>query len=215
MKTIPKLIPALVLVLLAVSCTGGTVTPSPTPTPPPTASPTPSSTVTFDFDSGSPPPSVGQSTPFDYTSGGVTARFSSLSDPAAFSVQNRETTFLVLSQFSRNYLYQNNTYRTNLSILSSQPLASIILTFATIEYHGVGEAELSTVKLTAYVDSTGTTAVGSATARGTLSGDTFPQGTLSFNSGGQPFKLVVIELVIQPRGATGFLVDNVTVTTTS
>jgi len=56
-----------------------------------------------------------------------------------------------------------------------------------------------------------TPAVGSATARGVLTGDTYPQCTLSFESGGQPFNLVVIELVFQQNGATYFMVDNMAV----
>jgi len=51
------------------------------------------------------------------------------------------------------------------------------------------------------------------TARGTYGSDSFPQGALSFNSGGQPFNLVTIELVPQPRGGSSFFVDNITVKT--
>ena len=44
-------------------------------------------TVTFDFDSGTPTLSRGQSTPFEQRSGGITAQFSSPTG-AAFSIQN-------------------------------------------------------------------------------------------------------------------------------
>lgn len=167
----------------------------------------------FDFDTGSPVPAKGQGTPFDYTSGGLTAHFSSPS--GTFSVQSYDTTFFTLPQFSGNYLYQSNRSITSLNISFSQQLTSIALTFATTDYHGVGEVEEpSAVKLTAYVNSTGTAPVGSATARGTFSANyTFPQGVLSFNSGGNLFNLAVIELIYQPRGGTNFLVDNITVTT--
>jgi len=223
MKTVLKLITLLLFAFLAVSCakTEGTLPPTttvPSPsatTPPAMASPTPTppATVTFDFDSASPAPSVRQSTPFDQTSGGMTAHFSSPADPAAFSVQSRDTTFLTLSQFSGNYLYQNQVFRTNLNIRFSQPLTSIILTFATTDYHGVGEVETpTTIKVTAYMNSTGTTAVGSATAHGSSSSDLFPQGTLSFDSGGRPFNLITMELLPQTPGGTSFLVDNITVT---
>ena len=59
--------------------------------------------VTFDFDTGVPATSAGQNTPLDQTSGGVTAHFSSPSDPA-FSVQNPGSTQFKLSQFSGDYL---------------------------------------------------------------------------------------------------------------
>ena len=230
MKTILKLITYLLFTFLAVTCakTGGTPLPTtvpqptatapliaPSPSPPATGSPTtsPPTTITFDFDTGLSALSARQSTPFDYVLGGVTAHFSSPSDPAAFSVQSRDTTFLTLSQFSGNYLYQNQVFRTNLNIRFSRPLTSITLTFATIEYHGVGEVEEPTaIKLTGFVNSTGTSPVGSATARGSISSGTFPQGTLSFDSGGQPFNLITMELLPQTPGGTSFLVDNITVT---
>lgn len=213
MMTILKLIPVIVLILLAVSCTGTVVTPTTTATPPATVPPTTTTTTTaFDFDTGLPSLSAGQSTPFDQTSGGVTAQFSSPSDPATFSVQSHDTTFLILSQFSGNYLFDNDPFRNSLHIRFSRQLASITLTFATTDSHGPGNVEEpSDIKLTAYLDSDGTTPVGSATARGSFSSDSFPQGTLSFDSGGQPFNLVVIDLLFQPRGGTNFLVDDITV----
>lgn len=98
---------------------------------------------------------------------GVTAHFSSPWDPAAFSIQNQGTTFFVLPKFSGNYLYQNESSRIKLRIESSRTLISITMTFATIEYHDVGEVDQPTaIELTAYLDSTVTPAVGSATARG-------------------------------------------------
>ena len=44
--------------------------------------------------------------------------------------------------------------------------------------------------------------------------DTYPEGTLTFNSGGQPFNLVEIDLPsVSVEGATGFIIDNITVIT--
>lgn len=213
MKTIFNLIPLLLLAFFVVSCTGGAVPQSPTTTVPQPTTTTPATTISFDFDRGLPVLSVGQSMPFDQTSGGVTAHFTSPSDPAAFSVQSHDTTFLMLPQFSGKYLYPSRRSRTNLSISFSQPLNGITLTFATTDYHGVGEVDEPTaVKLTAYTDTT--TLVGTVTARGTFPTNyTFPQGTLSFDSGSQPFNLVVIELLVQRLGGTNFLVDNIAVTT--
>jgi len=222
MKNWLRLIVILVLAVLAASCGGagatlppGTVTPSQTPstTPPATNPPsaTPPFTVIFDFDSGSPPLSARQyNTPFDQTSSGLTAHFSSPADPAAFSVQSHDTTFLVLSLFSGNYLYENNPFRNSLEIRFSQPLTGITLVFATTDSHGPGNVEEpSNIKLTAYLDSPANQ-VGSSTARGSFSGDSFPMGSLSLNSA-ERFNLVVIELIPQPRGGTNFLVDNISV----
>jgi len=198
MKNLLKIIPFIFVVLLALSCTTGGEAPI-------------GSVLTFDFDTGSPAASAGQSTPLSQSVGGVTAYFSSLSDPAAFSIQNQSTTFFTLPQFSGNYLYQNESSRTNLRITFSQTLTSISLTFATIEYHGVGEVDQPTaIELTAHMDSTETPAVGSATARGVFpEGYTYPHGTLSFDSGGQPFNVVEIGLLYQQRGVTSFLIDKV------
>src|SRR5512135_1087524 len=88
------------------------------------------SAVTFDFDTGTPALSLGQGTPFDQTSGGVTATFSS---PAAqaFSVQTDASTNFKLSKFSGHYLYDNTLNGNALDIKFSQPVTSITLAFAT------------------------------------------------------------------------------------
>lgn len=218
MKTFLKIIPLIVIVLIAISCANGAEVPPITTVPTTPTIPTTggSATLTFDFDTGSPALSAQQSsTPFEQTLAGVTAHFSSPADPAAFSIQNHDTTFFTLSQFSGSYLYQNNPSRTYLHIRFSQRITSITLTFATVDYHGVGEVDEPTaIKLTAYMDSTGASAMGSAMARGVFpEGYTYPQGTLSFDSGGNPFNLAVVELLYQPRGGTSFLIDNIEVTT--
>jgi len=171
-------------------------------------------TVTFDFDTGFPLLAETQNTPLNQTSNGITAYFSSPSDTSvapAFSVQSYGTTFTKLSQFSGKYLYDNKPSRDSLDIMFSQQLTSITLTFATVEYH----TEASNITLTAYMNSIDTTPVGWTTSRGTFSNALYPQGMLSFNSGGQPFNLVRIEIPYQgPSGATNFFVDNIIVTTT-
>ncbi len=43
--------------------------------------------------------------------------------------------------------------------------------------------------------------------------DAYPEGTLSFSFGGQPFNLVLIDLPFIQNGASGFIIDNITVTT--
>ena len=231
MRAFLKSVPVIVLALLMSSCGTGVVAPSVTPpgTPLPSSvvSPSPTQTspagtppigtpktVTFDFDTGLPVAATRQSTPFDQASGGVTAHFSSPSDPGGFSVQNHNTTFFNLSQFSGNYLMDSNPFRNPLYISFSQKLTAITFTFATVDYHDPGAGgEPSGIKSTVYLDSTGTPAVGSVTTHGTFSNDSYPEGTLSFSSSGQPFNLVVIELPFLPQGATDFMVDNISVTT--
>jgi len=168
-------------------------------------------TFSFDFDVGVPLLSESQNTPLNQTVNGVTAYFSSPSDPAAFSVTSDSTTFYKLSQFSGKYLYDNNTFRDILDIRFSVEVVHIELTFATIEPYGEANNELSDILLTAYEN---TNLVGTTKAHGNFSSDSFPQGTLSF-SAGQPFNWVRIMVPAQSSGTTDFLVDNIKVTTVS
>lgn len=167
-------------------------------------------TVTFDFDTGTPTLSTGQSIPLDQTAGGLTAHVSS-PQGAAFSIQTDASTQFQLSQFSGHYLYDNDLNRNFLDVAFSQPVDSITFTFATADFQQVEVP--TTIQLTAYRGATGTQPVGTATAHGEYGGDTMPMGTLSFNSSAQPFDVVELVLPFQPQGATDFLVDNITVTT--
>jgi len=176
----------------------------------------PGTTILFDFDTGPAGVPPGTSTPLEVTTGGLTARFSSPSDPAAFSIQSHDSTFLNLPRFSGRYLYQNPVFKTDLHITFDQPLAQISLLFAVLEYHGVGEVEETTaMRLTAYADTAGTGETGTAMARGVPSDTTYPEGSLLFDSGGQPFQKVVIELLYQKPGGTVFVLDNISVVTPS
>jgi uncharacterized protein (TIGR03437 family) len=167
-------------------------------------------TVTFDFDSGG--VTFRQPTPFDYTKDGLTAHFSSppIYDPGSFSVQNT----LKLSLLPGNYLSDNRIeFRNPLEIGFSQPLSAISVAFATIDSHIE-----SPIRLTAYMDSV---VVGSVRMQGvTPAGDPYPQGTLSYDSGGAPFNKVQIEIPVETPPiaydirylATDFLVDNIRAT---
>jgi len=167
--------------------------------------------VTFDFDTGDPLLAEGQNLPFNQTSDGITAYFSSPSDTvaaSAFSIQDYETTFITLSQFSGKYLYDNKPSRDILEIRFSQQLTRISLTFATYEYQ-TGPTDII---LTAYLNSADTTPVGSVSARGTVLTGLYPQGLLSFDSSGQPFNIVRIEIPSEGSGeTTNFFVDNIRV----
>ena len=162
-------------------------------------------TVTIDFDSGTPALATGQNVPFDQSSGGLTAHFSTTTPNSGFSVQNVNSTSLTLSEFSGNYLYPNSSYGV-LVIQFSQQLTNISLDFATAEQTPIENP--TPVRLIAYTNSTATPPVGSMTLAGTYFGaNTLPMGRLTFNSA-TPFNIVTLN--IQPGGATGVLVDNIT-----
>jgi hypothetical protein len=165
--------------------------------------------ITVDFDSGEPLLAEGQNLPLDQTVEGVTAYFSSTSDNSsgsAFSIQSYDTTFITLSQFSGKYIYDNKPTKDILEIKFSQPLKSISLTFATIEY----QTGSSNILLAAYMDSADSTPVGSASASGTILNSLYPQGSLSFISNNQPFN--VVRIVMSPQASiesTNFFVDDI------
>ena len=168
-----------------------------------------STSFTFDFDSGAPPLSIGQTTPFEQASGTLTASFSGTNDPA-FAVTSDFISGWVLSKFSNNYL-SPNVLAGVLDIRFSQPVTSLTLTFATLDFQDV--IAPTPLRLTAYTNSTGTPAVGTITATGTYSGNnSMPMGTLSFASA-TPFNLVRLTLPPTLLGATEFMVDNLNVQT--
>lgn len=160
--------------------------------------------ATFDFDTSAPALTNGQALPFDQTSGGVTAHFSSPFG-TIFSVQTETSTRYWLSRFSGNYL-NPQIAGSHLDIRFSQPINAIALVFATLDFQPV--VSPSTLQLTAYSDATNRPAVGSAAAQGDYSApDSMPLGLLTFSSP-EPFSLVSL---VSPRGAADFLVDNLTI----
>lgn len=166
--------------------------------------------TTFDFDTGTPPLSAGMSTPFNQTSGGITAAFSSPTVGAGgFSIQTDSTTQFHMSKFSGNYLYPNSVYSPALDIVFNQQLTNISFTFATADFQQVEVP--TTIQLTAYQDSTATTPIGSATAHGKYGSDTMPMGTLTFSST-TSFNVVEINIPWAPLAASDFLADNFIVT---
>lgn len=175
-----------------------------------TACPAGAQSVIFDFDTGVPALTTGRNIPLDQTSGGIVAHFSSPTG-AVFSVQTDASTGWKMSQFSGHYLTANNIGGNVLDITFSQWVTGITLTFATADFQQVEIP--STIQATAYLDSTGTPAVGSASAHGSYASDTMPMGTLSFSSGGQLFNVVEIAIPYQPLAAAAFCIDNVTVAT--
>ncbi len=163
-------------------------------------------TVTFDFDAATPVLATGQNVPFDQTVGGISAHFSA--SAGGFSAQNQNSTFLNLSQFSGNYLYPNGADNGVLVITFRQPITNLAMDFSTSEVPAIENP--TPIRLTAYTNSTSTTPVGSTTKAGTYFGvNSQPMGTLLFNST-TPFD--VVKLNIEPGGATGFSLDNISVT---
>ncbi len=194
------------------------VTPTPAGTPTPSVSP--GTTATFDFDSGTPTLNVRQPEPFDQTSNGVTAHFSSPFDfPSAFSVQNIQSlasisTVINSTKFSGLFLWPSTPNRDPLIINFSRNIANITLTFKTAELQDPGPGSTgSRIRLSAYLNSA-STPVGSTTVRGqeTLF-DTYPEGTLSFNMSGQQFNSIKIDLPFSTDGASGFIIDNIVIVT--
>jgi len=170
--------------------------------------------VTFDFDTGYPILAETQNTPLNQTANNVTAYFSSPSDTPlapAFSVQSYDTIFIKLSEFSGKYLYDNKPSRDILEIRFNQQLTAINVTFATVEHH----TEPSSITLTTYLNSIDTSPVGQTASRGILQTALYPQGTLVFDSGSEPFNLVRIEIPYQGQWtATNFFIDNIIITPT-
>jgi hypothetical protein len=102
-----------------------------------------------------------------------------------------------------------------LDIKLSQNITSITLTFATIEYHDPGPLGTgSTIRLSAYMNAVTTIPIKSAIANGIEDqGSSYPESTITLTSTGQPFNLIEIDLSNPAQGATGFIIDNVIVTT--
>jgi hypothetical protein len=191
-----------------------TVASTVTPTTQPTPTQSQPFTVNFDFDTASPVGSPSMNTPLSQTNGGITAQFSSPSDPAAFSIQNSDTTLYKLSEFTGSYLSDNKPTRDTLDIRFSASLTSLTFTFATFEYHGAQTSQPSYILMTSYLDST-SNLIGSTTARGTWpsGGNAFPQGTLTYTST-NPFNFIRIELPFQSQqGSVDYLIDTIIVTT--
>jgi hypothetical protein len=168
-------------------------------------------TIIFDFDNGTPALAATQATPFNQTLSGLTASFSSPSDPAAFSVKNYDAESLKLSQFSGKYLYDNKPSRDILDIKFSSDLVTAKFTFATIEQQSEAITVPSDILITAYKN---TNLVGSNRTYGSFSSDSYPQGMLFF-SAGMPFNWIRISIPTQTSGTTDFLVDNIIVTAVS
>jgi hypothetical protein len=180
--------------------------------------------LVFNFDNATPTLTQGLSTPIDQTSNVVTAHFSSPTDfpsKPSFSVQNLNSlaaisTVINSAKFSGLFLWPSTINRDHLDITFSQNLTSISFVFKTAELHDPGPGGTgSPIRLTAYMNSLSTPVGNPITVNGIETPyDNYPEGTLTFNSNGQPFNIVEIDLpYISAGGATGFIIDNIIVTT--
>jgi cytoskeletal protein RodZ len=193
---------------------------NPLQSPSQSSSPNPLSKIIFDFDTGSPVLQARlTNTPFSQTVNGVTASFSSPSDfvsHPAFSVQSHDSlspTSIVLPIFSNNFLYPNTVSHDRLDVKFSRSVTSVTLKFSTIEYNdpGVGGTG-STIRLTAFIDSTAYSVIAETSTNGIEdTGSTYPEGTLSITSSGQAFNMIELDLPYPNQGASGFMIDDVTI----
>ena len=147
----------------------------------------------FTFDTDTP----GTSTTFTDTVGGLSATFSSPSDPGGFTVTSG-----FFSSLTGNVLLDPGPAGADsipLTVSFSSPLSNISLLFATNSGAGVF------LVLDAF---SGATLVGTASASGTVPGGfTFPEGALSF--GGPTFDSIVLS-----SSALDFAVDSIDATPT-
>jgi hypothetical protein len=116
-------------------------------------------------------------------------------------------------KFSGLFLWPSTINRDRLDITFSQNITSVSFVFKTAELHDPGPGGTgSPIRLTAYINSI---PVGlPITTNGVETQfDNYPEGQLTFNLGGGPFNMVEIDLPFIAQGATGFIIDNVTVIT--
>jgi hypothetical protein len=208
----------------------GSPTKAPTSTPPqqstlPTSTPSyppTGTTATFDFDSGTPTLTLRQGTPFSQTVNGITAQFSSPTDyiQPGFSVQSHDSlatisTVINSTRFSGNFLWPSTINHDKLDIKFSSNIVSVSLNFATAELHDPGpEGTGSAIRLSAYLDTVSTSVGTPSTANGIQPPtDIYPEGTITSSSGGQPFNLIEIDLPNPAQGASGFIIDNISIVT--
>jgi len=147
--------------------------------------------VNFDFEN---PAQFGGSTPgmtpFTYTIGGLTATFSSTSDPGAFVVAPS-----IFQTLTGNVLFGDGG---DLTIAFSSPQSSISLNFASFD--------TTPLLLTASLGGFGFNGNTSSATGSQPPGTDFPEGSISFSGG--PFDSVLLS-------GPGFSIDNVTVTSSS
>jgi hypothetical protein len=167
--------------------------------------------IRFDFDTAAPLLPLHTALPITQTFAGLTASFTS-PDATPPTIETAASTGYVLSKFSANFVAPSVAADNVIEIHFDMPISGVTFNFATVEDPNVAVG--SNVHLVAS-DTTGAApvTVGSALAHGaTTPGDSFPTGTLAFNSA-TPFDTIRIKLAAFPTGAQKLLIDNLTVST--
>jgi hypothetical protein len=165
--------------------------------------------IHFTFDSGAPLLALHTPAPFTQTVGGLTASFDS-PDAAPPTIETEASTGFVLSKFAAHFLAPSAMAGTVIEIHFDLPVSGVAFNFATVEDPSVAVG--SNITITAVDTSSGApVVVGTALAHGTATpGDSFPSGTLTFNSDAY-FDTLRIELAAFPAGAQKLLIDNLIV----
>ncbi len=161
--------------------------------------------IHFTFDTGIPALALHAPMPFSQTVGGVTADFSS-SDTSPPTVETEASTSFTLTKFAAHFVAPGASVGTVIEVQFDQAITGVSFNFATVETAtNIG----SNLLVTASDHSSGLpVVVGSSLGHGSsMFGDTYPTGTMTFNSG-VSFDHIRIELATFPAGAQKFLIDN-------
>jgi hypothetical protein len=164
--------------------------------------------IHFNFDTGLPGLALHTTMPFSQTIGGVTAAFSS-PDASPPTVETEASTAFIVTKFAAHFIAPGASNGTVIEVQFDQAITGVSFNFATVE---AATSIGSNLLLTATDHSSGLPViVGSSLGHGSsVVGDTYPTGTLTFNSG-VSFDHVRIELATFPAGAQKFLIDNLIV----
>ncbi|MGB8165907.1 MAG: hypothetical protein WCF18_00340, partial [Chthoniobacteraceae bacterium] len=165
--------------------------------------------IHFNFDSGAPQLALHAVLPLTQTVAGLTASFTS-PNAAPPTIETEASTGYVLSKFAAHFVAPSAGTDTVIEVHFDMPISGVAFDFATVEDPTVAVG--SNIHLIATDTSSGQpVVVGNALAHGsTTAGDSFPSGTLTFNSG-VPFDTIRIELAAFPNGAPKLLIDNLIV----
>ena len=162
-------------------------------------------TALFDFDTGLPSVAQGQGLPGTQSNNLLTAAFSSIG--GGWSMQTRQSSVIgAPPSFSGNFLYPS-TWWSSFQIQFSLPVTNLALDFMTGDIASEYNTP-STVRLTAFTNSTAMPAVSSAAAQGGWNHGAYPDGHIGVASA-TPFTIVTVD--IAPIGVVSglLLVDNI------
>lgn len=161
-------------------------------------------TAIFDFDTGYPTVAPGQGMPGSQSNRLLAAYFSTIA--GGWSMQTRQSSVIgAPPSFAGNFLYPS-TWWSSFQIQFSEPITNLAFDFMTGDVSSEFNTA-STVRITAYTNSTATPPIGAGTAQGTWANGAYPDGHINYCST-TPFTIVQID--IAPVGVVSGLlfVDN-------